>query len=170
MRDGILRLILSILLGLAVSISAHGQSPEGPSANVSAALRTRDFDRAIALCRDALKQNPRDAQLWTLQGIAFASKGDAASAEKSFQQALTISPKNLASLAGAAQIEYQQGSQKAVPLLNRLLEVRPNDPTANAMLAVLDYQAHKCSDAVPHFERASALVQRQPDALHAFAS
>jgi tetratricopeptide (TPR) repeat protein len=174
MRDFSLRLILPILICLAVSISARAQAPEGApagaSANVSAALRARDFDRAIALSRDALKQNPRDAQLWTLQGIAFASKGDAPNAEKSFQQALTISPKNMAALAGAAQIEYQQGSQKAVPLLNRLLEVQPDDPTANAMHAVLDYQAHKCSDAVTHFERAGALVNQQPDALHAFAS
>lgn len=170
MRDGSLRLILSILFSLAVSVSTIGQVPESPSANVSAALRARDFDRAIEISRDALKQNPHDAQLWTLQGIAFANKGDAANAEKSFQQALTISPKNLAALAGAAQIEYQQGSQKAVPLLKRLLDVRPDDPTANAMLAVLEFQAHKCSDAVTHFERAGELVDKQPDALHAFAS
>jgi tetratricopeptide (TPR) repeat protein len=165
-----LRLILSILACLAVSISAHGQSTQGASANVSAALRARDFDRAIELSRDALTRNPRDAQLWTLQGIAFANKGDSTSAAKSFQQALTISPKNIAALAGAAQIEYQRGSQKAVPLLNRLLEQRPDDPTANAMLAVLNYQAHDCPDAVTHFERAGALVEKQPDALHAFAS
>jgi tetratricopeptide (TPR) repeat protein len=174
MRDFFLRSILSALLCSAVLSSSHGQALAGPSAgasaDVSAALRSRDFDRAIELSRDALAQNPKDAQLWTLQGIAFANKGDGANAGKSFQQALAISPKNIAALAGAAQIEYQQGSQKAVPLLNRLLEVRPDDPTANAMLAVLEYQSHKCSDAVPHFERASALVERQPDALHAFAS
>jgi cytochrome c-type biogenesis protein CcmH/NrfG len=118
----------------------HSQTPQNVSEPISAALRAGDFDEAIRLSQAALKEAPKNAQLWTLQGIAFASKGDSKDALTAFQQALQISPNNIAALAGAAQIEYQSGSSRAVPLLNHLLQLRASDPTAHAMLAVLDYR------------------------------
>jgi Flp pilus assembly protein TadD len=87
---------------------------------ISAALRAGDFDHAVELTREALKEHPNNPQLWTLQGIAYASKGTTKEALAAFQQALKISPNNIAALAGAAQIEHQTGSQAAVPLLNHL--------------------------------------------------
>lgn len=138
--------------------------------SVSAALRERDFDKAVELSRSALQQTPNNPQLWTLEGIAFASKGDGTQALAAFHQALKISPNNIAALAGAAQLYYQAGSRNAVPLLNRLLQFRPDDPTANAMLAVLEYRRGNCSAATPHFAKAEELVDSQIEALHAFAT
>jgi tetratricopeptide (TPR) repeat protein len=164
---------LTIFLAASISVvpvPALPQSPDTPAAGVSQALRANDFDKAIELTRQGLKQNPSDAQLWTLQGIAFASKGDSRQALQSFQSALEIAPNNIGALAGAAQIQYQAGNQEAVPLLNRLLKLRPGDPTANAMLAVLNYQAGNCAAAVPHFAEAAPLVDTQVDALHAYAT
>src|SRR5208282_5613957 len=111
-----------------------------------------------------------NAQLWMLQGIAFSDKGDSKDSLVAFQRALKIAPNNIAALAGAAQIYYQAGNQAAVPLLNRLLQLRPGDPTSNAMLAVLAYQKGDCAAAVPHFENAGPLLDSQVDALHAYAT
>jgi tetratricopeptide (TPR) repeat protein len=147
-----------------------GQGSPGDSKAISEALQARDYDKAIALSRSALQQSPGSPQLWTLQGIAYASKGENKQALVAFQHALKISPNNIASLAGAAQIQYQAGSQDAVPLLNHLLQLRPGDPTASAMLAVLEYRQGNCKAAVPNFERAAALVDSQIDALHAWAT
>jgi tetratricopeptide (TPR) repeat protein len=133
------KLCLSIAL-LACHSLAFSQTPASTIGPISDALRARDFDAAIELSRAALQQAPNNPQLWTLQGIAFASKGDNKQALAAFQQALKISPNNIAALAGAAQIEYQTGSQGAVPLLNHLLQLRPEDPTAHAMLAILEYR------------------------------
>jgi len=105
-----------------------------------------------------------------LQGIAFTDKGDSKNALVAFQRALKIAPNNIAALAGAAQIYYQAGNQAAVPLLNHLLQLRPGDPTSNAMLAVLAYQKGDCARAVPHFESAGQLLDSQLDALHAYAT
>lgn len=137
---------------------------------ISSALRAKDFDKAVELCRTALQASPNNPQLWTLQGIALASKGDRKRALTAFQQALKLSPDNIAALAGAAQIEYQAGNQNAVPLLNHLLRLRPGDPTAHAMLAVLEYRQGNCAAAVPHFAKASELLESQLDALHAYAT
>ena len=50
--------------------------------------------------------------------------------------------------------EREADSREAVPLLIRLLELRPADPTGHAMLAVLQYRNGDCTAAVPHFDKA----------------
>ena len=160
---------LAIVL-LAVHSLAFAQAQESRTEPISAALRAGEFEKAVELSRSALQTSPNNAQLWVLQGIAYASKGDGKEGLTSFQRALRISPNNIAALAGAAQIKYQAGNQSAVPLLNRLLELRPQDPTANAMVAVLKYRQGNCAAAVPHFEKAGQLLDSQLDALHAFAT
>jgi tetratricopeptide (TPR) repeat protein len=161
---------ISLVLLFGPSL-AFCQAPASTIAEpISAALRARDFDKAVELSRSALQREPNNPQLWTLQGIAFASKGDNQQALAAFQQGLKIAPNNIAALAGAAQIHYQAGSQRAVPLLNRLLQLRPEDPTAYAMLAVLEYRQGNCTAAATHFEKAGPLVDSQVDALHAYAT
>jgi tetratricopeptide (TPR) repeat protein len=161
---------LSLLILLVWCSSALGQTSPGDTKPISEALQGRDYDRAIALSQSALQQTPRNPQLWTLQGIAYASKGDNKQALAAFQQALNISPNNIAALAGSAQIQYQAGSQDAVPFLNHLLQLRPGDPTASAMLAVLEYRKGNCKAAAANFEKAAELVDSQIDALHAYAT
>jgi tetratricopeptide (TPR) repeat protein len=155
---------------LACRSLAVSQTQDDPTEAVGAALRAGEFDKAVELTRSALRASPGNAQLWTLQGVAFAGKGDGKQALAAFQQALKISPNSVAALAGAAQIEYEAHNREAVPLLERLLELRPGDPTAHAMLAVLEYQNGDCTKAVPHFDKASKLLDSQLDALHAYAT
>jgi tetratricopeptide (TPR) repeat protein len=155
---------------LACHAWAYSQTPASTTEPISAALRAGDFDKAVELSRAALLQTPNNAQLWTLQGIAFASKGDRKQALSAFELALKISPNNIAALAGTAQLEYQAGSPRAVPLLNHLLQLRPDDPTAHAMLAVLEYRQGNCAAAAPNFEKAGQLLDSQLDALHAYAT
>jgi tetratricopeptide (TPR) repeat protein len=162
-------LLVSILVLLCHS-AAFSQSRQAQVDSISSALRTRDFDRAVELSGTVLQQFPHDVQIWTLRGIAFAGEGDGAKALAAFQQALKISPNHIPALQGAAQIEFQTGNREAAPLLNRLLQLRPGDPTAHAMLAVLNYREGKCSAAAVHFEKAGEILDSQLDALHAYAT
>jgi tetratricopeptide (TPR) repeat protein len=162
-------------IGVAVVLSVCGclafcQTSQNPAGPISAALRARDFDNAVELSKSALKTSPQNAQLWTLQGIAYVNKGDEKGALASFRQALKISPNDIPALEGAAQIEYQTGNDAALPLLNHLLQLRPDNPTGHAMLAVLEYRKGDCRAAVPHFEKAGPLVDSEVDALHAYAT
>ena len=167
MRVMVYSKIIAFFLGLVCLAAASAQSQVEP---ITSALKGRDFDRAVELTRAALKQTPNNAQLWSLQGIALASKGDNKSALESFEQALKISPDYIAALAGAAQIYYQAGDLKAIPLLNHLLQLRPAEPTSHAMLAVLEYRQGQCANAVTHFEKSGELIDTQLDALHAWAT
>jgi tetratricopeptide (TPR) repeat protein len=137
---------------------------------ITSALQAREFNRAVEMTRAALKEFPNDAELWAMQGAAYAGEGNKQEALASFRAALKISPDYLPALHGAAQIEYDAGSAAAIPLLRHLLRLHPTDQTSHGMLAVLEYQKGNCADAVIHFEKAGTLFDSQPDGLHAYAT
>jgi tetratricopeptide (TPR) repeat protein len=158
----------AVLILLLSCVLAH--AGEDPVGKVAAALRNREFDKALELLEGALQNSPGNAQLWTMQGVAFAGRGQNSQALTSFRHALKISPVDIPALQGAAQIEYDAGSAAGIPLLERLLRLRPRDLTSHAMLAVLEYQQGNCAAASVHFETASSLFESRPPALHAYAT
>jgi tetratricopeptide (TPR) repeat protein len=162
-----LGLLGAVLICLPLAFSQIQKAQIEP---ITSALSAKDFEKAVQLSRAALKEFPNNAQLWALQGIAFAGKVDNKSALGAFQQALKISPDYIAALAGAAQIRYAEGDVKAIPLLHRLLQLRPGDPTGHAMLAVLEYREGNCEAAIPHFEKAGTLLDSQLDAERAYGA
>ena len=128
---------------------AFGQIGQDTVVSITTALRTRDFGKALQLLQPALQQSPKDAQLWTLQGIAFSGNNQEKQALASFRNALKISPDYLPALEGAAQLEYKAGSVAAIPLLQHVLKLRPGDLTSHAMLAVLFSRRRDCNSAIP---------------------
>ena len=159
-----------LLAPLIIVCCALAQRPVDQAGAIAQALQTRDFAKALELLRPALQQFPGDAQLWAMQGAAFAGQGHKQEALAAFRRSLKISPDYVVALQGAAQIEYDAGQASAIPLLQHLLRLRPADPTGHGMLAVLEYQQGKCDAAVHHFERAGSLFEAQPSALHGYAT
>ena len=135
---------------------------------ISSLLRERDFDQALQLLHSELQHDPKNAQLWALQGIALSGKAENRQALQSFRRALNISPNYLPALEGAAQLEYQSGGRQASALLRRVLTIVPGDPTAHAMLGSLAYKNHNCREAVSHFQQAGSQLESQPAALRQF--
>jgi tetratricopeptide (TPR) repeat protein len=135
---------------------------------ITSALQAGQVDKALQLLQPELQQNPKNPQLWTLRGIALSSKGDKKEALGAFRHALENSPDYLPALEGAAQIEYENGGEDAAALLEHILQLRPNEPTSHAMLAVLAYRRGDCNAATAHFEQSGSLVESQPGALQAY--
>lgn len=160
--------VLAVFVCLLPGIFA--QTSADAVGSITSALRARDVDTALRLLQPALKQNPKSAQLWTLQGIAFSGGGREKEALASFRTALKISPEYLSALEGAAQLEYKAGNAGAIPLLKHVLQLRPNDPTSHAMLAVLLSRIGDCAAAVPHFEQSGPLLESQPSALQQYGA
>lgn len=149
---------------------ALAQVPVGETGAITQALQNRDFAKALVLLRPALQKFPSDAQLWTMQGAAYAGAGHRKEALASFRTALKISPDHVPALQGIAQIEFDDANPAAIPILERLLRLRPTDATGHGMLAVLQYQQGNCDAAVHHFEKTGGLFDGQVGALHAFAT
>jgi tetratricopeptide (TPR) repeat protein len=159
-----------LLVPIFVVSFAFGQTAQDRMVPIATALRVRDFDMALALLQPALQQFPGNSELWTMQGVAYAGRGQKTEALSSFRSALKISPDNIPALQGAAQIEYEAGSAAGIPLLQHLLRLRPRDATTHAMLAVLEYQEGNCKAAVGHFAASGALFEAKPGGLHAYAT
>jgi cytochrome c-type biogenesis protein CcmH/NrfG len=165
LRAGVLSLIATSLLSIS-RLVALPQQERG--AQIVAALREQRYDQALQMLHGALLKDPGNAELWTMQGVAYNAVGNKEEALADFRHALKLSPDAIPALQGAAQIEYDNGSAGAVPILEHLLRLRPNDQTSHGMLAVLDYQHGNCSAAVTHFEQAASLFDSRAPALHAF--
>jgi tetratricopeptide (TPR) repeat protein len=159
-------LVASLIFFLCGNSSAQ---PDNTAA-IASALQSKDFDHALELLKPVLRQSPQNDMLWTMQGVAFAGKRQTKEALASFHHALQIAPNNIRALEGAVQIDYEAGDPSAVPLLKRLLRLRPSDQTSHAMLAALSYQQGDCPTAVDHFAKAGSLLQNQLPALHAYAT
>jgi len=144
---------------------AQPQAAQEAVARISDALRTGNFQQALALSQAALAKWPSDVRIWTLRGMATAGAGNLPSALSAYYHALSLVPTYLPALEGAAQSEFQMGHESARPIILKVLAQRPDDPTSHAMLGVLDYMKGNCDDAVAHFEKATAVIANQPDAL-----
>ena len=164
-----LNLVLTTLLFAAVAFGQTGQTP--PSvAQIQAALRAGDFMQALQLSEAAVKASPNNATLWTMKGIALSRLGRDQEALSAYNRALSISPEYLPALEGAAELEYKAGSSRAMPLLDRILKLRPEDPTSHAMLGVLAYKQRDCTSAVKHFRASRDVINSQPVALAQYGS
>jgi tetratricopeptide (TPR) repeat protein len=162
-----LSLTVAWLTLFSVMFAQTGADRFGP---IVSALRDREFDKALQLLEPALKENQQNPQLRVFQGLAYSGRGDQKAALTSYQKALTISPDYLPALEGAAQLEYDAGNLSAIPLLQHVLRLRPNDLTSHAMLAVLAYKKRDCAMAVQHFSQSGSLVGSQPGALQAYGA
>src|SRR5437764_668856 len=160
-----LRKLLFVFLFYAISLFAQNATPSAPTAPIESALREHDYQHALQLSQSAVQQSPKNPKLWALQGIALSGVGRKHEALAAYNRAISISPDYLPALEGAAELEYDAESKRALPLLERVVKLRPSDPTANAMLGVVKYKQHDCASATEHFRASWQLISSQPAAL-----
>jgi tetratricopeptide (TPR) repeat protein len=156
-----------ILLWLSLCAAVPGARPQTAQDSVApiiAALRNHDYDQALTLSRSALAANPGDYRVWTLCGMASAGDHDLTGALSAFEHALQLQSAYLPALEGAAQTEFQL-EQDARPLLEKILEQRPDDQVSHLLLGILDFRNHDCSGALDHFRHAAPAIAQQPEAL-----
>jgi tetratricopeptide (TPR) repeat protein len=163
-------LISLVCLALVLSISGQTAANSDATGSIEAALRAGNYNQALRLAQSQLQGSPQNAMLWTLKGITLSRLGRNKEALIAYNTALNISPEYLAALEGAAELEYSAGSSRAVPLLNRIVKLRPAEPTSHAMLGVLAYKRHDCPSAVRHFKDSQQLISSQPAALGQYGS
>ena len=158
------------LLWIFLGVVSSGQTSKNSIGAIALTLQQRDFGRAIELLRTALKQSPDNAELWAMQGAAYAGEGKGPAALASFQKSLKFAPDYLPALHGAAQLEYDSGDAGAIPLIETILRLQPADTTSHAMLAVLEYQNGHYALAAKHFEKSGTLFDSKVGGLEAYAT
>lgn len=155
-------------LALVCLPSALAQQDSQSIANVKSLIRSQQYDQALQTAKAALREDPGDFKLWTLEGICFALKGNESDALAAFDRAIRISPNYTPALKGEIQILYKTGDKRAIPLLERLLKSDPADATAHEMLAMLERHAGDCHAAVAEFEMSKDAIAEHPESLEAY--
>jgi tetratricopeptide (TPR) repeat protein len=102
--------------------------------------------------------------------MALEGLGRTADSLGAFEHALQIDPDNVAALEGAAQLEFQAGSPKALPFLEKLLRLNPHNQTAHAMMAALAFKRKDCTTTVAHYQKSPQVVANNVPALWQFGA
>jgi tetratricopeptide (TPR) repeat protein len=157
-----------IFLALMPIASLFAQSSSASLSDIEALIRAHDYERAHTMIQSGLRSSPRNAHLWTLQGIIDSITGKTADASHDFETALKIAPDDPAALRGEAAILYQAQDKRAIPLLERILAQDANDGVAHEMLATLREKQGNCKDAVEQFALAGTATTFHPLSLESY--
>jgi tetratricopeptide (TPR) repeat protein len=161
--------IIEAVVTIAVSLSlVQGQSSKPSVAPIESLIRSHEYDQALQMTKAGLHEAPNDFRLWTLQGIIFSLKRNDADARTAFEKALGLSPNYEPALKGEVQLLYQSGDKRAIPLLERILNVDPSDQTAHEMLAMLERKLGDCRAAIDHFVSSADAIRTHAESLEAY--
>ena len=163
------RSIIMFLAALFVCASSLSQTDSSTIRSVTVALQNKRYQYALHLSGRELDRYPGNYQLWTLRALAYSGLDQPSKALVSYNRALALSAHYMPAVEGAAQIYYQKGETRAIPLLKDLLRQDPENAVAHGMLADMDYRQHNCEDAVPHFEKSISLLASSPVVYQEFA-
>jgi len=156
----------------ATAVVAQAQkakpAPATPTGSIQSLVASQQYDAALARIASALRTNPNEVKLWTMNGIVLAMKGNNTEAIAAFDRALDISPGYLAALKGEVQILFATSDKRAIPLLGKLILADPGDHTAQEMLALLSKHQGDCGSAVQHFALAEDTILSHPASLEAY--
>ena len=96
--------------------SESASAPKGPERSAKdwyddakSAFDQADFGRALAVVQYAIRQDPKQASFFVLQGQALEKLGDARKALKSYESALALNPKDADTLIRMSDLYAGQG-------------------------------------------------------------
>jgi eukaryotic-like serine/threonine-protein kinase len=120
--------------------------------------RTRDFKAAKADFAEGLRREPTDELSWITRGMAFLPN-DPKRALSDFDQALKLNPRSLAALQNKAHVlgKYFKRTEEAVQVLDRAVELYPDDVRPRAGRGVYLARLGKRAPALKDAEEALAL-------------
>jgi predicted Zn-dependent protease len=148
-------LMLRLALFLAASVLAGSQTPS--RATIDGLLAAHDYPGALTQV-DSLLTQQQTASLWLARGIALRGLKRTGESLAAFEHALSMEPRNLAALRGAAEAAFALHKDKARPLVRQLLQADPANPVGHAMAGSLAYERGDCAEALTHFARAEPVV------------
>lgn len=154
---------------MGLTCTARAQNREQQVQKAIELLRQAKYQQSLNDVDALLAATPDDCRLLSLRGMALSGVQKPDEAVESYEKALRSCPDDLLALEGAAQIEYARRKPDAVDLVQRILQLRPKDVTAHAMLASMYRAKEECKQALPHFEASAQMFPYRPTYQQAYA-
>lgn len=108
------RVLITLLSTILMATGCGKETPQEHISNARQAIAKHDNKTAIIELKNALKQEPNNAEARALLGNAYVDSGDALSAEKELRQATKLGAKKANILPGLGQALLMQGKHKEV--------------------------------------------------------
>jgi tetratricopeptide (TPR) repeat protein len=161
-RNGFGAARLFIIFALLSGASLYAQSLQ----RAEALWKAQDFDGAKNEFEALVKANPKNADYRVRYGNLFYERFNAPEAQKLYQEALEIDPKNARAILGLAQLLADNYDPKVNEYATKALEADPKLFEAHELMAkaALEDDNHQKAEA-----EADAALKIQPDALDAIA-
>ena len=151
------------------AMAAERPSAPQPLIALGDMLRGRNrFAEAVAAYNGAVTRiNAGEARYWSLyysRGIALERSGDWPRAEADFQHALELQPEQplVLNYLGYSWIEKRQNLDRALKMIERAVQLRPNDGYIVDSLGWAYYQLGSYPQATQYLERAIELLPEDP--------
>ena len=141
------------------SLSAADSSEyQADLALITAHLRRREFDQALAAVASLEKKQPANPLTYNIKGAVFVSKRDIKNARTSFEKALALQPGYFAAARNLGLLDMQQG--KPDDAKKRYEDILAKDPKNVQVLLslaeLLSYTGHSPEEVKAAIERAIA--------------
>ena len=124
-------------------------------------------DRAVSLCRDAVRTSPNDLALRSALAGALAARGDLSAAVEEYRDVTRRDPRSArAQLDYATTLDRLGRSDDALTAYRRYLEIDPTEPRAHELVGWLLLQKGRPVDALGEFRSAQRLAPDRGAAFH----
>ena len=122
------------------------------------AFDKKEYDKAVALFRKIVSDDPQDFQSWTELGTVSLAQKNLDEAEKSYQRATEIRPTFFLGLLNLGRLHLEQKKfDAAIDCLSQAVTLRPSSPEANYFLGEAYLQVKQGSKAVGYLNEAIRL-------------
>lgn len=161
---------IAAILVFLVSQSVLAQAPQAQKQQIYRLLSSQQFPEAEQAATAYLSAHPGDCSVGAMLGIALRSQSKMESAFRAFRTAAKECPQSLAAIEGAAETAYALNKPEAKDFVTRILQLRPSDETAYAMLGAIAFRGGDCAGAVASYAKAPSRVNQSPPALRQYGS
>ena len=135
---------------------------KGPNKNrfekAEEALDKKDYDKAVALLKEIITDDPQDFQAFSEMGTVYMIRKNPAEAEKAYLRATEIRPTFLLALLNLGRLRLRQKNfDGAIEALSQAVNVQPMSAEANYLLGDAYLQVKKGSKGVSYLNEALKL-------------
>jgi lipoprotein NlpI len=145
---------LACLVGLLLlALPVNGQTKGDALAEAKRAVGKGDFTRALNLCNEALKRDPKSHQAYFLRGEVHEKQGKNQEALADFSKVLELNPANTEVYHARGCVQFKLGNfNESVADFDKYLEIDPKRKPSHWQRGISCYYAGKYDEGKQQFE------------------
>lgn len=134
------------------------------------AMGRQDWNKAVELLNQAIAIYPEYAGAYNNLGVVYGRMNDAAHEQQALEKAVSLDEHFVPACENLAKLYLRQKDfSKAEALLGKALSVDPNNGQSLTLLADTQYMERRYDAAIATAQRAHALPNQHPSAVHYIA-